>query len=111
MESTLYALLKAYKREARHTLGARPAPVRKPFDVLSVEQAIQHLRRLDLPRGRPTPLLQAIPAGEPGEEAVTGRSRIASTYVAALGLAKAGRMRVEQGDDEVQVDLVPGEAA
>jgi segregation and condensation protein A len=107
IESTLHALLTAYKREARHTVGLQPAPVRKPFDVLSVEQALQHLKGLELPRDRATPLLSAVPPGGRGEERITGRSRIASTYVAALGMAKAGRISVEGSADGIQVELTP----
>lgn len=109
IESTLHSLLVAYRREARLSLAERPAPVRIPVDLLSVEQAVRHLRALDLPPGRPVPLLDALPPPAPGEKAVTGRSRIASTYVAALGLARAGRMRVSQSD-EVQVSLAPVQA-
>lgn len=107
VESTLHALLVAYKREARHTLGQRPAPVRKPFEVLSVEQALQHLKTLDLLHDRATALLDAVPAAAKGEEAVTGRSRIASTYVAALGMAKAGRLAVAAAPDGIQVEITP----
>lgn len=106
IESTLHALLSAYRREALLSLAERPAPVRTPVDLLSVEVALRHLRGLDLSPGLPVPLLHVIPPAAAGEGAVTGRSRIASTYVAALGLARAGRMSVAQADD-VQVEITP----
>ncbi len=100
LEANLHNLLLAYHREARHTVGRPPAPVRKPFLVVTVEEALAHLRGLGLPEDVARPLLDLLPPMQPSDP-IQARSRIASTYVASLELAKRGEAMVEQAGEGV----------
>jgi len=95
LEATLHAILSAYVREARYTLAPRAAPVRKPHVVLSVEDAIAHLAQSFIPCDRFTSILDLVPSTA-SVDAIHARSKIASTYVASLELAKRGRVEIEQ---------------
>lgn len=104
LEANLHNLLVAYYREARHTLGRPPAPVRKPFQVYSVEEAVAHLRALGLPADVANSLRSILPAATGGDR-MLARSRIASTYVACLELAKRGEMLVAQDEAGIWIDV------
>lgn len=111
LDATLHALLVAYKKDARHTVGKPPPPVRKPFLVMSVEEAIRYLSSLGDGEDW-IPLLRNLPPLKP-VDAIHARSRIASTYVAALELAKRGRIDVRPSEDGNSISFrpVPGAAA
>lgn len=102
LEASLHAILSAYVQEARYTLIPQQAPVRKPHVVLSVEDAIANLNKAEVPTDRFASVLEFV-ASEPAFDAIHARSRIASTYVAALELAKRGRVDVEQQDVAVGI--------
>ncbi|AOG03388.1 scpA/B family protein (plasmid) [Bosea sp. RAC05] len=95
LEASLHAILSAYVQEARYTLVPQQAPVRNPHHVLTVEDAIAHLGKADVPTDRFASVLEFV-SPEPPHDLIHARSRIASTYVAALELAKRGRVEVEQ---------------
>ena len=105
LDATLHALLVAYKRDARHTVGKPPPPVRKPFLVVSVEEAIRFLSELE---GYDDwrPLLSTLPPVRP-VDAIHARSRIAAAYVAALELAKRGRMGIQPSEDGNSISIRP----
>lgn len=105
LDATLHALLVAYKKDARHTIGKPPPPVRKPFLVMSVEEAIKFLSTLEgFDEWRP--LLGSLPPLQP-VDVIHARSRIASTYVAALELAKRGKLGIQSSADGNSVSIRP----
>lgn len=105
LDATLHALLVAYKKDARHTVGKPPPPVRKPFLVMSVEEAIRYLSSMEGGEDW-RPLLGNLPPLKP-VDAIHARSRIASTYVAALELAKRGRLDIRPSEDGQSVSVRP----
>lgn len=111
MEAKLHNLLVAYYREARHTVGRPPAPVRKPFQIFSVEEAIAYLRSIGIAPDVVSSLRDLLPPTPPGDRMLS-RSRVASTYVASLEMAKRGEVYVQQDEDGVWVTVRGrGEAA
>lgn len=104
LEATLHALLSAYAREARRTLAPPPVPVRKPFLVFSVEEAIRHLLAAGLIDADWRPLDALVPK-TPAHDATHARSQIASSYVASLELAKRGQIEVRQLPDGAMVEI------
>ena len=102
LDSTLHTLLVAYVREAKRTLSPASAPVRKPFLVFPVDEAIRALEEFCRRITEWTPLLDVLPA-EPAVDTTHARSRVASTYVASLELAKRGVVEVAQSGDYISI--------
>ena len=104
LDGNLHALLVAYKREARLTVVPQAAPVRKPFHLMSVEDAISHVIDLGLDRDIAVSLYDLLPPATPTDP-MHARSRIAATYVATLELAKRGKVVISQAspDDVIAV--------
>ncbi len=91
-EATLYDLLQAYARQ--HSRQAASTLHIAPTDLYSIEDAVNRLRRLfgNVPEW--TTLWRFLPAGI--GDALLWRSAVASTFVATLELARAGRIEVMQ---------------
>jgi Uncharacterized conserved protein len=104
VDATLHGLLSEYVREARKTLAPPPAPVRQPFLVLSVEDAIRYLEETKVLGEGWQSLFAVVPPGRTVDK-VHGRSKIAATYVAALELGKRGLVEIEQRTDEPLVNV------
>lgn len=99
LDANLHALLTAYVREARITLAPAQAPVRTPYLVMSVEEAIRHIEASGVLGSTWQPILSIIPS-TPAADETHQRSRIAASYVAALELGKRGLVEIEQMEDE-----------
>jgi segregation and condensation protein A len=102
MEATLYAMLAAYVREARVTLRPAVAPVRKPFLVFTVEDAIKLVESVCARTDDWLSILD-IRHEEPAVDVIHARSRVASAFVASLELAKRGVVEVEQSGEAINV--------
>ncbi len=97
LEASLHGLLLAYVREAKRTLVPAAAPVRKPFLLLSIDDAQRSIARRCAEGLDWTDILDLLP-GEPAANDVHARSRVAASYVACLQLAKVGVAEVMQAE-------------
>lgn len=104
LDANLHALLSAYVREARKTLLPSPAPVRRPFLLLSVEEAIHYLQTSNILGDAWQSLLDLAPKGVHAD-AMHARSKIAASYVAALELSKRGLVEVRALEGEPLVEI------
>ncbi len=107
LDASLHAILSAYVREARYTLQPAQAPVRKPHVTLSVEEAIAALGDSWIPDDRFASILTFVDR-ETSVDIIHARSKIASTYVAALELAKRGKVEVQQQDLAIGIKSTGG---
>ena len=104
LDATLHTLLSAYVREARITLAPKTSPVRRPFTLMSVEEAIQYLEKHSVLDGDWKSLFSIIPKGKTADK-VHARSKIAAAYVASLEMGKRGLVEIRQDDDEPTVSI------
>lgn len=95
VDANLHSLLSAYAREARKSSAPAIIPVKNPFLVLSVEDAISYLRSSGILSKDWKPLMELMPPLKP-VDIVHARSRIAASYVALLELGKQGLVEVRQ---------------
>ena len=109
VDATLHSLLSAYVSEATLTMRPQPAPVRRPFLVLSVEEAIRHLQSTGAIDETWRSILDVVPMTRT-VDAIHGRSKIAASYVAALDMAKRGKVEVRQSEDGLMVEVRRREA-
>lgn len=94
LEVTLYDLLKAYGDQKRRGPGG-PLHI-EPFDIYTVEDALQRLRGLLGSTPDWESLWRFLPEG--ALEGLVGRSAIASTFAASLELAREGKVKLRQHD-------------
>lgn len=94
LEVTLYDLLKAYGDQKRRGPGG-PLHI-EPFDIYTVEDALQRLRRLLGSTPDWESLWRFLPEGV--LEGLVARSAIASTFAASLELAREGKVKLRQHD-------------
>ncbi|MAF94547.1 MAG: segregation/condensation protein A [Rhodospirillaceae bacterium] len=94
LEVTLYDLLKAYGDQKRRGPGG-PLHI-EPFDIYTVEDALQRLRRLLGSTPDWESLWRFLPEG--AQEGLVARSAIASTFAASLELAREGKVKLRQHD-------------
>lgn len=104
LDATLHTLLSAYVREARITLAPKTPPVRRPFVLVSVEEAIRYLQKNDVLGDDWKPLLSLLPKGKTIDR-IHARSKIAAAYVASLEMGKRGLVEIRQDDDEPIVSI------
>ncbi|MEK9671237.1 MAG: ScpA family protein [Rhodospirillaceae bacterium] len=95
IDASLYELLQAYGRQQNRGGSDRTLHI-EPFEVYTVEDALQRLRRL---MGR-TPDWQSLWRYLPQEirGGLFGRSAVASTFAASLELAKEGKVHIRQSE-------------
>jgi len=94
LEVTLYDLLKAYGDQQRRGPGG-PLHI-EPFDIYTVEDALQRLRRLLGSTPDWESLWRFLPEG--ALDGLVARSAIASTFAASLELAREGKVKLRQHD-------------
>lgn len=89
----IYDLLSAYAGVKKRTM--KPAPLRfVPYDLASIDEAIERLRTLVGRLPEWTTLGSFLPRSL--RSGVAGRSEIAATFIASLELAKQGVLEVRQ---------------
>ena len=103
LEVTLYDLLKAYGDQKRRGPGG-PLHI-EPFDIYTVEDALQRLHRLLGSTPDWESLWRFLPEG--ALEGLVARSAIASTFAASLELARAGKVKLRQHDAFGPIYLKP----
>ena len=93
LDATLYDLLRAYADQHRRKRAHEPMHI-EPFEIFTVEDALQRLRRL---LGR-TPEWQNLWTFLPDDlkEGILTRSAVASTFSASLEMAKEGKISIRQ---------------
>jgi len=104
LDATLHALLSAYVNEAALTLLPQQAPVRRPFLVLSVEDALQHLQGMGVLQDIWQPITNLIPKTRT-VDTIHARSKLAASYVAALEMVKRGIADIRQDDSGYMVEV------
>lgn len=93
LDATLFDLLKAYADQHQRKNALEPMHI-EPFEIYTVEDALERLRRLV---GR-TPDWQNLWAFLPSDlkGALLTRSAVASTFSASLEMAKEGKVSIRQ---------------
>ncbi len=93
LDATLFDLLKAYADQRRRRDAHEPMHI-EPFEIYTVEDALQRLRRL---LGR-TPDWENLWSFLPEElqSPLLTRSAVASTFAASLEMAKEGKVSIRQ---------------
>lgn len=104
LDATLHALLSAYVREAAITMRPQQAPVRRPFLVLTVEDAIRHLQESDALTEEWQLLSRVVPKGR-NVDAIHARSKVAASYVASLEMAKRGEVEIEPAPEQGMISV------
>jgi segregation and condensation protein A len=92
LEATLYDLLQAYGSIQRRTSGGGGTLHLEPWQLYSVEDVLERLRRLLGATKDWENLCTFLPPGS----GLTGRSALASTFAASLEMAKEGDIRIRQ---------------
>ena len=93
LDATLYDLLKAYADQ--HVRKNAHAPMHiEPFQIYTVEDALQRLRRLVGQTPDWQDLWKFLPEGLKGQ--LLTRSAVASTFAASLEMAKEGKVLISQ---------------
>lgn len=90
-------LLAAYPRPKPVAAAPKP-PKLKPFDLVSVDQAIARLSA-QMPAGRWTPLLELVPRSS----GLKLRSDIASSLIGSLELARNGKAEIRQDASDAPI--------
>jgi len=93
LDATLYDLLKAYGDQRRRKDALQPMQI-EPFEIFTVEDALQRLRRLLGPTLDWQNLWTFLPENLRGS--LLFRSAVASTFTASLEMAKEGRVTIRQ---------------
>jgi len=104
-ELSLFELLKAYGEQKRRKEGSGPMQI-KSFEIYTVEDALQRLRKLLGPIPAWQNLWSFLPEGL--KDGLIIRSAIASTFAASLELAKEGRLTVRQSETYGAIQIKPG---
>ncbi|MEK9725407.1 MAG: ScpA family protein [Rhodospirillaceae bacterium] len=92
---TLLELLRAYGDQQRRGQDGGPLHI-EAFEIYTVEDALQRLRRLLGPIPDWQNLMTFLPPGLKG--GLLYRSAVASTFAASLEMAKEGRVRLQQAE-------------
>ncbi len=95
LDATLYDLLKAYGDQKRRKDAQTPMQI-ESFEIFTVEDALQRLRRLMGATPDWQDLWSFLPDNLKG--ALLTRSAIASTFAASLEMAKEGKVAIRQTD-------------
>lgn len=93
LDATLYDLLKAYGDQRRRKDALQPMQI-EPFEIFTVEDALQRLRRLLGPTPDWQNLWSFLPENLRGT--LLFRSAVASTFTASLEMAKEGKVTIRQ---------------
>lgn len=104
-QASLYDLITAYGQVKARTRPAVHVVARRP--VMSLEDALERVGRLIGERLDWTAIEAFLPAGLSG---MLGRSALASSFVAALELARQGRLEMRQEGAFAPLFLRPAEA-
>lgn len=96
LDATLYDLLKAYGDQKRRKDSQTPMHI-EAFEIFTVEDALQRLRRLMGATPDWQDLWSFLPENLKG--ALLTRSAVASTFAASLEMAKEGRVAIRQTDN------------
>jgi len=95
-EVTLYDMLKAYG-DLKRMRGAQRLRI-EPWELYTVEDALDHLRRMLAGTSDWESLWRFLPPGLPRGQAggLAARSAVASTFAATLEMTRAGHLRLRQ---------------
>lgn len=96
LDATLYDLLKAYGDQKRRKDAQTPMHI-EAFEIFTVEDALQRLRRLMGATPDWQDLWSFLPENLKG--ALLTRSAVASTFAASLEMAKEGKVTIRQTDN------------
>lgn len=96
LDATLYDLLKAYGDQKRRKDAQTPMQI-EAFEIFTVEDALQRLRRLMGASPDWQDLWSFLPEDLKG--ALLIRSAVASTFAASLEMAKEGKVAIRQTDN------------
>lgn len=95
LDATLIDLLRAYAEQRRRKDAHTPMQI-EPFEIYTVEDALQRLRKFLGSTPDWQNLWKFLPEGLRGSLLV--RSAVASTFTASLEMAKEGRVTIRQTD-------------
>lgn len=93
LDATLYDLLRAYADQHRRKRAHAPMHI-EPFEIFTVEDALQRLRRLLGKTPEWQNLWKFLP--ENLKSGILTRSAVASTFSASLEMAKEGKVSIRQ---------------
>lgn len=103
-DATLFELLKAYGDQQRRGGDTGPLQI-EPFEIYTVEDALQRLRKLLGPIPDWQNLFTFLPPGL--QDGLVYRSAVASTFTASLEMAREGQLQLQQAESFGPIFIKP----